>query len=85
MDRGLLSPDDIRGVYDIVYSSRSSFYWGMRFLSFDRRISIYSVYAFCRLVDDIADDESLSRQERRHRLDIWRKRIETLYDQKRGY
>ena len=35
----------------------TSFYRGMRVLPPDRRHAMYAIYAFCRMVDDIADDE----------------------------
>src|SRR3546814_18356404 len=36
--------------------SGSSFLWGMRLLPRRRRQAMYAIYAFCREVDDIADD-----------------------------
>ena len=35
----------------------TSFYRGMRVLPPDRRHAMYAIYAFCRVVDDIADEE----------------------------
>ena len=37
----------------------SSFYTAMRLLPKDRREAMYAVYAFCRSVDDVADDGRL--------------------------
>ena len=34
----------------------SSFYTAMRLLPKERREAMYAVYAFCRAVDDVADD-----------------------------
>ena len=39
-----------------VEAAGTSFYWAMRLLPHDRRDGMYAVYAFCREVDDIADD-----------------------------
>ena len=39
-----------------VIVSRSSFYRALRILPPKKRNAIYEVYAFCRAVDDIADD-----------------------------
>ena len=39
-----------------VEAAGTSFYWAMRMLPKDRREGMYAVYAFCREVDDIADD-----------------------------
>ncbi|MBM3838490.1 MAG: presqualene diphosphate synthase HpnD [Verrucomicrobia bacterium] len=38
----------------------------------ERRAGMAVLYAFCREVDDIADDESLPIEERRRRLSLWR-------------
>jgi phytoene/squalene synthetase len=37
--------------------SGSSFYAGMRVLPRAEREAMYAIYGFCRMVDDIADDE----------------------------
>jgi len=59
--------------------SGSSFYAGMRVLPKTEREAMYAVYAFCRAVDDIADDEIGSRPERAVALEAWRADIESLY------
>ena len=59
--------------------SGSSFYAGMRVLPKAEREAMYAIYAFCRLVDDIADDEQGDRAERAVALDVWRWDIEALY------
>lgn len=59
--------------------SGSSFYAGMRVLPKAEREAIYAVYAFCRQVDDIADDEGGDRADRAVALDAWRADIESLY------
>uniref|UniRef100_UPI0035CA98EA presqualene diphosphate synthase HpnD n=1 Tax=uncultured Sphingomonas sp. TaxID=158754 RepID=UPI0035CA98EA len=59
--------------------SGSSFYAGMRVLPKVQREAMYAVYAFCRQVDDIADDEVGDRPERAAALDAWRADIESLY------
>ncbi len=56
----------------------SSFYAGMRILPRRQREAMYAVYAFCRAVDDVAD-EGGPRPERRAALDRWRGDIEALY------
>jgi squalene synthase HpnD len=56
----------------------SSFYLAMRLLPKPRREAMYSVYSFCRLVDDIADDGG-PRGARRQALDGWRADIDGLY------
>ncbi|MET3760298.1 presqualene diphosphate synthase HpnD [Sphingomonas sp. UYEF23] len=59
--------------------SGSSFYAGMRVLPKVQREAMYAVYAFCREVDDIADDEIGDRPARMAALDAWRADIESLY------
>jgi phytoene synthase len=60
-------------------ASGSSFYAGMRVLPKAERAAMFAVYAFCRAVDDIADDIHGPREERRAALDAWRADIESLY------
>jgi len=59
--------------------SGSSFYAGMRVLPKAEREAMYAVYAFCRRVDDIADDEGGKREDRAAALDAWRADIDALY------
>ena len=51
-------PSDQKTVERIVKESGSSFYWGMRCLPEFKRRAMFSIYAFCRVVDDIADEKS---------------------------
>jgi phytoene synthase len=60
-------------------ASRSSFYAGMRILPKAEREAMFAVYGFCRIVDDIADDQSLPLADQRDRLDAWRRDLEALY------
>ena len=57
---------------------RSSFYLAMRILPPEQRQAMYEVYAFCRAVDDIADDGG-PRSERVAMLDRWRADMASLY------
>ena len=59
--------------------SGSSFYAGMRVLPKAEREAMYAVYGFCRIVDDIADDEEGDRADRAAALDKWRADIDSLY------
>jgi presqualene diphosphate synthase len=56
----------------------SSFYGGMRILPRPQREAMFEIYAFCRAVDDIADDPG-PREARREQLQRWRADIEALY------
>lgn len=60
--------------------SGSSFYAGMRMLPPAEREAMYAVYAFCRVVDDIADDQAGAPAGRHQALENWRDAIDRLYD-----
>lgn len=57
----------------------SSFYSAMKLLPKARREGMYAIYAFCRAVDDIADDGEGTREERLVELDDWRDDLKALY------
>ncbi len=61
-----------------VKRAKTSFYWAMRRLSKDKRNAMFAVYAFCRQVDDVADEPGLVK-DKRARLSQWRKEIDRLY------
>ncbi len=67
----------------LVKRSGSSFYWGMRLLPPEKRQAMYAIYAFCREVDDIADDNGPADRKLRD-LDAWRQEIEALYRERPG-
>ncbi|HEY1797985.1 MAG TPA: presqualene diphosphate synthase HpnD [Stellaceae bacterium] len=61
-----------------VEAAGTSFYWAMRLLPEARRDGMYAVYAFCREVDDIADDlPTLAAKQAG--LAMWRDEIAALY------
>jgi 15-cis-phytoene synthase len=55
----------------IAQREAKNFYYSFLALPARRRNAICAVYAFMRQADDLADDESLSRPERRRRLETW--------------
>ena len=65
-------------VEQLVRESGSSFYWAMRFLPMEKRRAMFAVYAFCRQVDDIADEPGQIAAKRRA-LGGWRQEVERLY------
>ncbi|MBN9559291.1 MAG: presqualene diphosphate synthase HpnD [Alphaproteobacteria bacterium] len=69
---------DLDAVEAIVRAAGTSFYRGMRVLPPDRRLAMYAIYAFCRKVDDIADEE-VAFADKVPQLDAWRRRIDGLY------
>ena len=58
----------------------SSFYAALRILPSAQRQAMYEVYAFCRAVDDIADDPG-PRPERMAALARWRQDLDLLYSE----
>ena len=57
----------------------SSFYAAMRLMPKAERDAMFAIYAFCRAVDDIADDGEGTRPERAERLAEWRRDLDALY------
>ena len=55
----------------IARREAKNFYYAFLALPAPRRNAICAIYAFMRQADDLADDESLPREERRRRLDAW--------------
>lgn len=66
---------ELAGAYaecrSIARSEAKNFYYAFVALPEARRNAICAIYAFMRQADDLADDESLSREQRRKRLDAW--------------
>ncbi len=70
---------DQEHVEAIVRNASSSFFWAMRSLPPERRRAIFAVYAFCRVVDDIADGDAPIMERRRELLN-WHIETDFLYD-----
>ena len=62
----------------IVKKSGSSFYWGMKILPNKQARAMFAVYAFCRIVDDIAD-EIKNKIKREKLLKEWELSIKDLF------
>jgi phytoene synthase len=60
-------------------AARSSFYTAMRLMPKAEREGMFAIYAFCRAVDDIADEGIGTRRERHAALDAWRDDLADLY------
>ncbi len=75
----------------VTKRASKTFYWGSVFLPQPKRQAVWAVYALCRIVDDIVDEEmhpdapraghlsgsSTPKQE----LDYWRQSLEQVYQQ----
>jgi phytoene synthase len=58
---------------EITRKQAKNFYYGLKLLPEPKRTAMYALYAYMRLVDDIADDESNGRtvEQRKKDLDQW--------------
>ncbi|MCY3855664.1 MAG: presqualene diphosphate synthase HpnD [Rhodospirillales bacterium] len=65
-------------VNSVVARSGTSFLWGLRVLPSERRRAMHAIYAFCREVDDIADEPGEIADKARA-LAAWRHEIARLY------
>jgi len=61
-----------------VIAAGSSFYWAMRLLPEARRDAMFAVYAFCRVIDDIADSDEPPAQKLAQ-LAEWRREVEAIF------
>ena len=71
-------------VDSITFAARSSFSLGMSLIARPRRQAMRSVYAFCRVVDDIADGDppadTMDQAEKLALLSDWRDEIDRVFD-----
>ena len=75
---GVASLDaDYERCAQVTRRSRSSFYYAFILLPSERRRALHAVYAFCRFIDDIADDESI--REPALLLKRWREELDRVY------
>ncbi|KAA5606515.1 presqualene diphosphate synthase HpnD [Roseospira marina] len=77
--RPVLDDDARETATRIMAASGTSFGGAMRLLPAERRHGMFAVYAFCRVVDDIAD-EPAPLDEKRARLADWRVRVALICD-----
>jgi len=62
----------------IASAAESNFYYSFLLLPAARRKAIKDVYAFCRLLDDVVDEDPKGRDPGRE-LDDWREEIQAIY------
>jgi phytoene synthase len=70
--------EDWARIQDIVGRSGTSFYWAIRLLPDAQRRAMFAVYAFCREVDDVADDPG-EPSAKCAALTAWRVEIKHLF------
>lgn len=62
---------------EVTRRSSSNFYYAFMLLPPERRRALHAVYAFCRFIDDVADDESI--REPAAMLSRWREELGRVY------
>ena len=72
-----LAPVDLEALWAKV--RQSSFYAAMKTMPPAEREAMFAIYAFCRAVDDIADDQQGDRAGRTAALNAWRRDVDRLY------
>jgi squalene synthase HpnD len=72
-----VAPLDLEALWAKV--RQSSFYAAMRTMPLREREAMFAIYAFCRAVDDIADDQQGDRAGRTAALNLWRADLDQLY------
>jgi phytoene synthase len=70
-------PADYEHCAEVTRRSSSNFYYAFMLLPIERRRALHAVYAFCRFVDDITDDESI--REPAVLLQRWREELDRVY------
>jgi len=63
---------------NIIKYPNSSFYWGMRILDKEKRNAMFTVYAFCKKADSIADNQKL-KKDKKKKINKLKKEINEIY------
>jgi phytoene synthase len=69
--------EDYARCADITRRASSNFYYAFMLLPRERRRALYAVYAFCRFVDDIADDDKIAQPT--ELLTRWREELDNVF------
>jgi len=75
--REIAREEDYARCAEITRQSSSNFYYAFMLLPAERRRALYAVYAFCRFVDDIADDGAAAQPALL--LERWRMELRNVY------
>jgi phytoene synthase len=62
-----------------VHGARSNFYMAMRLMPARQRAAMFAIYAFARVLDDVADGPG-SHDDKQRALDAWRDELARAYD-----
>ena len=63
----------------IAHKHGANFSVGFRFLPPVKRRAVYAAYAFCRVADDIADEDTKPADRRIDELDAWQRELDACY------
>jgi len=63
----------------LTEKSKSNFYYAFLFLSAEKRAALEAVYAFCRLVDDVVDEEAPV-ETKLAGIAKWREELDAVYN-----
>ena len=70
-----------KDVQNVMKKSKTNFFYSSIFLNKPKREGLRTIYAFCRLTDDIVDNEELSVDEKMAEIKNWKKRLnDSLYN-----
>jgi phytoene synthase len=78
MTEAAIHDADLAAAIERAGSAKSSFYAAMKLLPVERRHAMFAIYAFCRDVDDIADEPAPA-STKSAQLDRWRGEIDAIY------
>jgi phytoene synthase len=62
----------------LTQKSRSNFYYAFLFLPRERREALEAIYAYCRLVDDVVDEDA-PEEKKRAGIDHWRRELDLVF------
>ena len=65
----------------LVRKSQATLFWCVRGLPKAQREAIYTLYAFCRHIDNVVDG-NLPEDEKKELLNIWKQELDNIYDKK---
>lgn len=76
---------DTESAAQITARSRTNFYYSFSMLPRDEREAMNTVYAFCRTIDDLVDENEDPASEpdiarQRERLEMWRREVDRCYN-----
>jgi 15-cis-phytoene synthase len=77
VEQAIAREEDYARCAEITRQSSSNFYYAFMLLPAERRRALYAVYAFCRFVDDIADDGAAA--EPALLLERWRQELQHVF------